>query len=148
MVVAWWSCSNCGESDPSQRTGRAIYCNPCKSQKAQYRALLRTLSKEGIPSSGSMTDNAFAKFLKDEHASCHYCGLDQAELPHYAIPEMKYDRLDSRTGYTQDNLVHACSLCLSIRALGFSGTETELLGATIADIHLIRNSPEEHLPSA
>lgn len=67
-------------------------------------------------------------------AVCHYCG---GSLPEYGYG---IDRVNSRDGYTRENVVPCCRLCNTVKADELTYSEMVELGLTVAAIRRRRSS--------
>lgn len=67
---------------------------------------------------GNKSDITFEKFLDLSKSECHYCGIknssyykDKCQSSDFILYYNGLDRIDSRLGYSADNVVSCCKYC-------------------------------------
>ncbi|MBC7265733.1 MAG: hypothetical protein QMD76_03210 [Anaerosomatales bacterium] len=147
MTPADWECPSCGETNSTKRTGRARFCDDCKTARSLYRTTAANLrSGFNRTNKGSceleMDIDEFCKWRKEQILKCHYCGITEAQIPQVRMKSqiqrdvrvMGVDRLDSSKGYTADNLAPCCFVCNQIKGDRFSEEEMKQIGAGITAV--------------
>ena len=91
--------------------------------KQSSRKLLVTISLEN-----------FLKWYDHQPKICHYCGIEETKLPidsdsfNCRTTRLSIDRMDSKKGYEEGNMVLCCLRCNSLKSDFFTPSEMREIG--------------------
>lgn len=110
-------------------------CKDCQN----YANLLTKSTGGGV----TFGRGEFVEWKRAQRRRCHYCGLDEKDLVHLGVVNVRtkrvmetigVDRLDNLRNYSLDNIVLCCGPCNAIKSSILSSEEMRLLGPHIREI--------------
>jgi hypothetical protein len=140
------ACVFCG-TEGAQLGPRDHLCQACKTAKGLYRTTLGNLASgfnrkyKGAPEM-MMTLEEFCRWRAKTKQSCHYCGIDEIDIPRVGMKSqvqkpvrtMGIDRVDSSLGYSTSNIRPCCFVCNQIKGDRFSESEMTEVGPAVGRV--------------
>ncbi len=122
-------------------------CPGCKTAKGLYRTTVGNLANgfnrkyKGAPEM-IMTLEEFCLWRSRTPQRCHYCGIDEADIPAVGMKSqvqkpvrtMGIDRVDSSAGYSIANIKPCCFVCNQVKGDRFSELEMKTIGRAIGEV--------------
>lgn len=140
------SCTLCS-NEIVGRGPRAKVCSLCLPASQLYKTTKANLAsgfnrkKKGSPPL-AISEEDFCRWRRETPQVCAYCGICEEDIPKVGmrsqiqrpVRTMGVDRVDSRLGYSLDNMVPCCFWCNQIKGDRFSSDEMKGLGVAMRSL--------------
>lgn len=133
-------CNRCGHRH-EPHTPHTPTCTICVRYSTVTHNAART-RRNGNQPGCEMTRTDFATWFDQQPRSCHYCGINEDDLPHLGLhtqmglplQRLGIDRIDNHHPYDVDNIVLCCFACNKARSNTFASSEMVVIGGAIAAV--------------